>query len=251
MRNFGRAREADRPVRIGAILQRTRWRPVAQWVRADSACCRRVEAARHLSGLVHSCPICRCARLALLGSLSVFLAGCWVPPSANVRPAGPARVIARGLAAQWSVQSAAVESLNSAAGTLTLRVHGIALPACDARRAVHRWASIRPGLGLRTTLRVRLDVYVAPIGQRRPESGSAFSIAHVLQVWPSYRILTLQFPDGGRATLKMGLHADLAGVGSGDAVVIHCIRVIEVHAARDPVSREESSHSRRRAAWER
>ncbi len=96
-------------------------------------------------------------------------------------------------------------------------------------------------------MQVRLLIYLPPVGQSSTQA-AGLPVARVLEVDPSYRVLTLQFPDGERAALKMGLHAHLTQVEPGDSVAIHCIRLHQVHALRRRVSRQESAHSRPSAA---
>lgn len=140
-----------------------------------------------------------------------------------------------------------VESVDAATGTLELRVHGIVLPGCSVRRAVITRAGVRRGARLRATVRVRLVIYLPPVGQNSAQAGR-LPVARVLEVDPSYRVLTLQYPDGDRAAFKMGLHAPLAGVEPGDSVAIHCIVLRRVRSLHHRVSHKESAHSRSSAA---
>jgi hypothetical protein len=46
---------------------------------------------------------------------------------------------------------------------------------------------------------------------------------------PSYRLLKVQYANGGTVTFKVRLDAQMHGVGAGDAVKIHPVEVIALH----------------------
>lgn len=165
----------------------------------------------------------RPAKAILIASVAVSLSGCWVPPSASVRPQGPPRVIATGIEVERVADSAIVDSLDPAARTVALRIHGIRLPACRIGPRVRHWGEIRTGDQVRVTVREVLTVYVA-------RSGS--SDVRVLVVDPSYRVLTVQYPNGEREGLKVGLSARMEGIEAGDSVTIHPVQVMELRLRR-------------------
>lgn len=173
------------------------------------------------------CPY-RPAKAFLIASAAVSLSGCWVPPSASVRPQGPPRVVATGIEVDRVTDSATVESLDSNARMVALRVHGIRLPACGIGPRVRDWDEIRSGDQVRATVREVLSVYVGRGG---------LSDARVLVVDPSYRVLTVQYPNGEREGFKVGLRTRMEGIEAGDSVAIHPVQVIELrlrHAASPP-----------------
>lgn len=158
-------------------------------------------------------------RASLLASVAVLLSGCWVAPSASVRPQGKPGVIEQGIAVNRVADSARVESVDRAARTITLSVRGLPLPACRIGRGVRNWGDIRTGDRVRATVREVLTVYVAP---------GASPDARVLQVDPSYRVLTVQYPDGETETLKVGLNTRMEGIEAGDSVAIRPVEVIKL-----------------------
>jgi hypothetical protein len=170
----------------------------------------------------------RSARVALVVSAAVILSGCWAPPSASIRPAGKPRVIAQGIEVDRIVDFAKVESLDPAARTVALSVGGVALPAYKLGRSVRNWGDVHSADHVRATIEELLTVYVegntlhvaAP--SRPPD-------ARVLVVDPSYRLLTVQYPDGGTETFKTALHTRMDGIQAGDSVAIREVEVTELH----------------------
>lgn len=167
-----------------------------------------------------SCRFYRRAATLLVASVAVFLSGCWVPPSASVRPSGGPRVIADGIVIERVADPATVEGVDRAARTLALSMPGVALATYRIGRAVPDWSDIRVGDRVRATTREDLTVFVAP------PDGSAD--ARVLVVDPSYRVLTLRYPNGGTEAFKIGLHARMRGIEAGDSATLHPLDVIEL-----------------------
>jgi hypothetical protein len=89
---------------------------------------------------------------------------------------------------------------------------------------VRNWSDVHPGDEVRATLREVLTVYIPPPGER----GSPPD-ARVMVVDPSYRLLKVQYANGGTVTFKVRLDAQMHGVGAGDAVKIHPVEVIALH----------------------
>ena len=170
-------------------------------------------------------------RVALVVGAAVILSGCWAPPSASVRPAGKPRVIAEGIEVDRTVDFAKVESLDPAARTVALSVGGVPLPAYKLGRRVRNWGDVRRADHVRATIAEVLTVYV---------EGNSFHVAapsrqpdaRVLVVDPSYRLLTVQYPDGGTETFKTALHTRMDGIEAGDSVTIRQVEVTELRAWR-------------------
>lgn len=139
---------------------------------------------------------------------------------------------------------ATVESVDRTARTLVLSVRGIALPACKVGRGVRDWGDIRIGDEVRGTIREVLTVYVAPPSE---SSSSAWARsltpdARVLDVDPSYRVLTVQYPNAGTEAFKVALHTPMTGVEAGDSVAIRERELVELRVWRHS-DRKEGSRS--------
>lgn len=134
-----------------------------------------------------------------------------------------------------------VESVDRGARTLTLSVHGATLPACKIAQGVRNWEEVNTGDEVRATIRAVLTVYVAPPYDGRshdPGARRQSLDARVLIMDPSYRLLTVQYPNGATETFKLGLHTRLRQIAAGDAVAIRPMEVIELHARHHARRRE-------------
>lgn len=169
-----------------------------------------------------SCHSYRRAATLLVASVAVGLSGCWVPPSAGVRPGGGPRVIADGIVIERVADPATVAAVDRSARTLALSMPGVALSTYRIARGVSDWDGIRVGDRVRATIRESLTVYVAP------PDGSAGP--RVLAVDPSYRVLTVRYPNGRTEALKVDLHTRMQGIEAGDSVTIRPLDVIELRA---------------------
>lgn len=172
------------------------------------------------------CPWYRRARALLAIGAVVSLSGCWVAPSASIRPPGEPRVIAGGIEVEGVADSAKVESVNRGARMLGLSVGGVPLFYGIGPR-VRDWGDVQTGDEVRATLEELLTVYVPSPGEK---GGSPD--AYVLIVDPSYRLLKLQYANGGTATFKVALGARMNGIGAGDAVKIHPVEVLGLRLRR-------------------
>ena len=169
---------------------------------------------------------CRNARVSLIASLAAVLSGCWTPPSAYVQPGGEPRLIENGIEVEWAVHSAKVESVDRAARTVALSVRGRRLSPYDVGRDVSNWDEIRVGDQVSATIKEVLTVYVGPADESVVQA--PLPDARVRVVDPSYRLLTVEFPDGGTATFKTGLRTRMKGIEAGDFVAIRPIEAVEL-----------------------
>lgn len=138
-----------------------------------------------------------------------------------------------------------VESADRDARTLLLSVHGATLPACKVGQGVRNWGDVNPGDEVRATIREVLTVYVAPADDGRshdPGARSQSLDARVLVMDPSYRLLTVQYPNGGTETFKLGLHTRMEQIAAGDSVTIRRVEAIELHV-RHHANRREGARS--------
>jgi hypothetical protein len=127
--------------------------------------------------------------------------------------------------AEEVAESAKVESVDRAARILVLSVNGVPLSYAIGRH-VRNWEDLHTGDEVRATLKDELTVYVAPPREERSPD------AHVLLVDPSYRVMEIQYANGGTETLKVGLHTQMKGFGAGDAITIHPVEAIRLHLRR-------------------
>lgn len=153
------------------------------------------------------------------------MSACWAPPSAAVRPAGKPRIVARAIEVERDVDSATVASVDRAARTIVLSVQGIALPPCQIGPGVRNWRDLGSGAVVRARIEEAVTVYVAPMRGLTPD-------ARVLVADRSYRVLTVQYPDGDTDAFKVGLRAPMKDIAAGDSVVIRPLEVIELRARR-------------------
>lgn len=199
---------------------------------------------------VHSfCRSCDFAKLPVAAAVTLFLSGCWTAPSADVRPHGNPGVVEAGIEVEQLADFATVEAVDRAARTVALRVRGVPLPACRVGWGVSNWGEIRIGDEVRATVREVLTVYVAAGNDSgSPAVGvpSRPNEARVLVVDPSYRVLTVQYPNGAMEAFKIGLHTRMEGIEPGDSVAVRPAEVIGLRVRRHS-GREVSSLPRQSA----
>jgi hypothetical protein len=166
----------------------------------------------------------------LLLSGALVLAGCWTAPVANVQPPGEARLIQNGIAVRSVKNPATVESVDHGAGRIVLRTSGLTETSTyKVGRSVSNFGEIRAGQVVEATVAEELSVYLLRDGQLSGASGAPENIAadaRVLSVDPSYRLLTLRYPDGRNETFKVPLDAKLRQMAPGDSVVIRSVEVV-------------------------
>jgi hypothetical protein len=157
----------------------------------------------------------------------LVLAGCWTAPVATVQPHGEARLI-QGAISVTSVKDAAVVSaVDRSAGTIILRTAGKAETSIyKLGPKVSGLDDIRPGDVVKATVAEDLTIYVLHDGQLPDARGTVSVDARVLMVDPSYRLLTLQYPDGQKETFKVPLGTRLEQMEGGDSVVIRPVQVL-------------------------
>jgi hypothetical protein len=178
------------------------------------------------------CRSYRRAQVILSAGVAVSLSGCWTAPSASVRPPGEPRVIAPRIDVQGLADSAYVESVDRPGRTLVLSVNGIPL-SYEVGRHVRHWDDVRIGDEVSATLEEELTVYVAPLVAPTAEKVGPPD-AYVLLVDPSYRLLKLQYANGGTVTFKVRLRTQMEGIEAGDAVRMFPVEVTELHLRRHP-----------------
>ena len=157
-----------------------------------------------------------------MAGIAVLLSGCWMPPSAGVRPGGSPRTIADRIEVEPVTDSARVESIDRAAGTVELGISGVPRRAYKLGPGVRNRSGIHIGEQVRATIGEVLTVYV---GARDWQQS-----ARVLSVEPSYRLLTVQYSNGDTETFKVTLHTPMRDIEPGDSVAIRAPEVIDLRA---------------------
>jgi hypothetical protein len=169
-------------------------------------------------------------------ALALTLTGCWTPPLANVQPKGEARLIQSAISVESVKAPAIVESVDRNARTIVVRIPGAPEASTyKVGREVENLASIRSGERLKATVKEELSVYVLRDGQAPGADGAPEMVAtdaRVLSVDPSYRLVTLQYPNGENETFKVGLDVKLKEMEAGDAVVVRPIEVVALRTKR-------------------
>ena len=152
----------------------------------------------------------------------VLLAGCWTPPNANVQPPGQAGLIQSGITVEIVQNPATVESVDAGRRTITLkRTDGLARTYTVGPK-VKNFDQVKAGDQVKATVTEDLAIYILENG-RLPDGTTAETLgvnAKVLQVDPSYRILTLQYPNGQSEKLKPGLETRIQEISPGNSVVV-------------------------------
>ncbi|HEY6823980.1 MAG TPA: hypothetical protein VI195_06035, partial [Steroidobacteraceae bacterium] len=153
---------------------------------------------------------------AMINPLSVAAAlavsGCWTAPVADVQPKGEPRLIQGGIAVESVKDPAIVHSVDPGARTLVLSTRPGVASTYKAGAQVENLGRIKAGDTVRATVAEELTVYVLRDGQLPGPGGMHQTIAsdaRVLWVDPSYRLLTLRYPDGRDETFKAPLGVKL------------------------------------------
>ena len=106
---------------------------------------------------------------------------------------------------------------------------------CNSGPQVANIHQIRAGDKVQATVAQELTTYVLKNGQVPGTGGKPETLeadAKVLSVDPSYRLLTLQYPNGQAQTFKVGLDVKLLEMEPGDIVVIRTMELIALRIAK-------------------
>ena len=200
-----------------------------------------------IGSLVSRCAIVNRRIMPLLTPLAVLLLpGCWTPPTANVLPHGPSRLIQKGIVVESVVRLATVQSVDPVKRMIVLQVPGTGAAAAVTGTAVAGTPGERayragpnvpdlghlpPGTKVRARVSENLTVYVSNDGRLPGAEGVPVvntPSAKVLSVDPSYRLLTLQYPDRQVQTFKVGREVQLSQMQAGDAVMIQTPEIVSL-----------------------
>ena len=166
--------------------------------------------------------IFKIAALACLPVAALTLAGCWTPPNANVQPKGKPGLIQDGIAVESVKDPAMVEAIDATARTITLKLSDNTTRTYKVGSPVADFDQVKVGDHVQATVTDVIAVYILENG-RLPDGTTAETLgvnARVLQVDPSYRILTLQYPNGQSDKFKPGLGTRMEEMSPGDSVVV-------------------------------
>jgi hypothetical protein len=169
---------------------------------------------------------------------ALALAGCWSAPIARLQakgPPGPAQGVIV-LAGESIKPPAVVQSVDLAARVITVLSAGEASPiSYKVGLSVTNLERLKTGGKVQATVVEELTVYVRRDGDLPSAGSTSSTVATDAQVLfvdpsdPSYRLMTLHFPDGRDEILKVGLRVKLDEMETGDEV---SIRPVEALALR-------------------
>jgi hypothetical protein len=171
----------------------------------------------------------------LLPAIALTLSGCWTAPIANVQPKGEARLIQSAIPVESVKDRATVQSISFDQGAIVLGFSEGVTATFKPGPRVANFHTIRAGDKVQATVAQELAIYVAKNGQVPGSGGKPQTIeadARVLQVDPSYRLLTLQYPNGQTETFKVGLDVKLLEMEPGDVVVVRNTELITLRAEK-------------------
>jgi hypothetical protein len=173
---------------------------------------------------------------AMPGSLLVVAAlalpGCWSAPIARLQAKGTPRPMqgAIVLAVESVKPPAVVQSVDLAARVITVR------PPAEARLSsykvglkVSNLERLKAGDRVQATVAEEVTVYVTRDGDLPSAGGSSDTVvndAQILSFDPSYRLMTLHFPDGRDETLKVQRREKLDEIETGDEVSIRPVEAV-------------------------
>jgi hypothetical protein len=164
------------------------------------------------------------------------LTGCWTAPVASVQPKGEPRLIQDGIVVEALKNSAMVRSVDTTARRIVLSAPGdAAVVSYRVAPKVRTLDRFKAGDEVRATITEELAVYVLRDGRLLGAGGVPEVIAsnaRVLSVEPSYRMLTLQFPNGHTETLKVDRRVRLEKMASGDDVVIRPVEILALRVRK-------------------
>jgi hypothetical protein len=161
---------------------------------------------------------------------AVGLTGCWTAPVATVRPKGEPRLIQDRVAVESVRRPATVEFVDLRTRTIVMRTSGEAATfSSRAGPKVSNLDRIEAGDEVKATVAEELTIYVSRSGEL-PSAVSAPETpvprAKVLSIDRSYRLLTLQYPNGRSEIFKVGRDVKLKQMEAGDDVIIRPVEVV-------------------------
>ena len=167
----------------------------------------------------------------------ILMSGCWTVPNANLRPKGEPRVIDDSIEVEALMPSLRVESIDRVKRIVRVKYRQEVI-AMEVAAGVGSLNEVDPGDYIRPKVRKKLKVYVASqSGSGDDSAGAGWRTPRVLVVDTSYRLLSIQYPDGHADTFKVGLDMRLKAIEPGDSVEFGAIEVVDL-GARHRLSRK-------------
>jgi hypothetical protein len=174
---------------------------------------------------------------------ALILTGCWTPPNANVQPKGEPRLIQSGVPVESLQEHATVQAVDASQRIIRIKLSDGSLITCKVRQRVANFGQIQSGDKIKVTLTEELAVYVLK-DRRLPIAGGADEAinfnAKVQSVDPSYRLLTLQYPNGQTEVFKTDLNAKLLEMRAGDAVFMQTAEAKAIRIQKQSVMAHET-----------
>jgi len=170
------------------------------------------------------------ATLTLLSVVALAFTGCWTPPNANVQPVGKPGLIQGGIPVEIIQDPVTVVAIDASQRTIILKRDDGTTKTFTVGETVGNLGQVKVGDTIKATVKAELSVYILDHGRLPNADGTSrpktinFN-AKVLEVDPSYRILTLQFANGHNLTIKAGLDVMLEKMAPGDDVVMRSSEV--------------------------
>jgi hypothetical protein len=169
----------------------------------------------------------------LIAVATILLSGCWTAPNANLRPKGEPRVIEDSIEVETFTLPMRVKSIDRVNRTVVVSSRGAAPIQMRIAAGVRNWDDVRPGDQIRPKLKEQLTVYLAPQLESGSKGVTGWSDdARVLLIDPSYRLLTVQYPNGRTDTFKVSFNTRLKDMEPGDSVAIKLIEAVELGVRR-------------------
>jgi hypothetical protein len=170
----------------------------------------------------------------LLLVAALALPGCWSAPIARLQSKGTPGPIQGAIVftAESVMPPAVVQSVDLATRAITVLPSGEATQiSYKVDLSVSNFERLKAGDRVQSTVAEQLTVYVRRDGAPPGARGLPQTIvtdAQVLSIEPSYRLMTLHFPDGRDETLKVSRQVKLDEVETGDEVSIRPVEAIAV-----------------------
>jgi hypothetical protein len=173
------------------------------------------------------------ATATLLPAIALALTGCWTPPNANVQPVGKPGLIQGGIPIEVVQASVKVTDLDAARHTITLQHADGSMKMFTLADSVKNLDQVKVGDTINATVKGDFSIYILDHGMLPGADGTTHDRtinfnAKVLQVDPSYRLLTLQFVNGQKLTIKAALDVMLEKMAPGDDVVLRANEVTAI-----------------------
>jgi hypothetical protein len=172
----------------------------------------------------------KCFSLSLVSGAALALAGCWTPPNANVQPKGAAGLIQDSIVVTSVKDPARVQAIDQVQRTVTLGLPDGSTATYPAGVKVKHLEKVQVGDTVKATVTEDLVVYALDNG-RLPDGTTAEALgvnARVQQVDPSYRLLTLQSPNGQCDTVKPDLDVKMKQMEPGDSVAVKPVELTAI-----------------------